>query len=129
MLKIFPEVTKKQVVETGVLLVAVFLLVGLYQHKYFWFQLALVGSVLILLVPPIFYPLARIWFALGQVLNRISSVVLLTLLFIVIVIPIATLKRIFGKDTLQLRKFKKDKESVFIERNHTFTLSDIQYPF
>ncbi len=125
----FPEVTNKQVLETGVLLVLICLLLGLYLDSKLWFKVALAATLIILLLPRLFYPVAVGWFALGQVLSRISSLVLLTILFVLLVIPIALLKQLFGKDTLQLKQFKKSKKSVFVNRNHTFTASDIQYPF
>ena len=128
-LKIFPEVTPKQVLQTGVLVVAICIALGLYLDNYWWFKIALGAALLCLLLPWLFYPLAVAWFALGQALSSVSSVVLLTLLFVVIVIPVALLKQWFGKDALQLKKFKKNNSSVFIDRNHTFTEFDIQYPF
>ncbi len=127
--KFFPEVTQKQVTETGVLAAVLCTGIGLYQENYLWFKIAFGAGLITLLWPILIYPVARVWFAIGQVLSRISSAVLLTLLFVFIVIPMAALKQWFGKDTLQLRKFKKNKDSVFINRNHTFTPADIQYPF
>ena len=100
--KFFPEVTKKQVMETGILIILICIIMGLYHQNFLWFKIALGTTLLTLLAPRIFYPVAVVWFAFGQVISRISSVALLTLLFVLLVIPIALLKRLFGKDSPKL---------------------------
>ena len=38
-------------------------------------------------------------------------------------------RRLVGKDTLQLRRFGRDRTSVFRNREHLFTSADIEQPF
>ena len=122
-------IRKRQVVETGLLIVAVCLLMGLYRDQSIWYKAALAGTGLTLLVPWVFYPLAVVWFALGNALNKVTSTVLLTLLFVGLVIPMAWIRKALGKDSLRNKGFKKGTGSVFIDRPHTFESADLRYPF
>jgi hypothetical protein len=75
------------------------------------------------------YPLAVVWFGLAKVLGEINVRILLTLVFIVVVIPVGMWRKWMRKDTLQLRRFKKDKGSVMDIRNHVYTKEDLQHTF
>jgi hypothetical protein len=57
------------------------------------------------------------------------SKILLSIVFITIVTPIGLLRRLLGKDSLQLKNFKKSKDSVFLSRDHKYTENDIAKPF
>ena len=127
----FPStsVTKKQVVETGVLLVTGCLLTGLYREETGWFRAALLGAGLVLLVPKVFVPVAILWFAFSRGLSSLMSRVLLSTLFVVLVVPVAWLRKTFGWNALRTKSFRKSTGSVFVDRNHTFSREDLQHPF
>ena len=84
---------------------------------------------LVLLIPNFFRPLAFLWFGLSKVLGTISTRILLTLTFFLMVLPIGFLRKRLGKDSLQLKKFKTSKKSVFIVREHTFDADDLKNTF
>jgi len=113
----------------GLLVVAACLLAGFYRDQAFWYRAALVGTGLTLLVPRVFYPLAVVWFGLGNALSKVTTTVLLVLLFVTLVIPVAWVRKRLGKDALRTKDFKKGTDSVFVDRQHTFGSSDLQYPF
>lgn len=71
---------------------------------------------------------ARLWFALSEFLGMINSKLILSLLFFLILTPIALLYRFFKGDALQLKK-KKEGESYFKKRNHCFEKKDLEHPF
>lgn len=124
-----PTIRKRQVVETGLLVVAACLLAGLYRDQTVWYRAALIAAGLTLLVPGVFYPLAVVWFGLGNALSKVTTTVLLVLLFVTLVIPVAWVRKRLGKDALRTKDFKKGTNSVFVDRHHTFDSSDLQYPF
>jgi hypothetical protein len=100
----------------------------------FFKQPAFAGSALIVLLinmvrPQVYKPLAKWWFALSNLLSRIVPRILLGVLFYVMVTPVGLLRRVLGKDPLQLKKWKKGRESVLRERNHTLSAKDIINPF
>jgi hypothetical protein len=49
--------------------------------------------------------------------------------FFGIVTPIATVRRLLGKDSLKLRAFKAGQDSVMVERNHRFIGADLERPY
>lgn len=66
---------------------------------------------------------------LTQTLQKVSTAILLTLVFICIVTPVAFIRRLTGADPLRLREFKKSRRSVLITRNHTWSHQDIKNLF
>jgi hypothetical protein len=57
------------------------------------------------------------------------SKVLLSIVYFLVVTPIALLRRISGKDSLKLRVFKASQESVMVKRDHLFTARDMESPY
>ncbi len=62
-------------------------------------------------------------------MGAVVSKIMLSIVFFGVLTPIAMLRRLLGKDSLKLREFKQGKGSVMLERNHTFTGSDLQSPY
>ena len=88
------------------------------------------GSLLISLVfPLVFYPLTYIWFGLAKVLGFVSSQILLTLLFFFLITPVGLFRQWIGKDNLQLKKFKKERNSVLVSRGEEVLPEHLKNPF
>ncbi|HPR32099.1 MAG TPA: SxtJ family membrane protein [Prolixibacteraceae bacterium] len=66
--------------------------------------------------------LARVWYKLGDWFGWVVSKVVLSLLFFLFLVPLALLYRMFHHDSLRL---KKRPESMWLERNHVYTASDL----
>ena len=123
------DLTRRQYMETGILLAVVLLVYGWYV-KNWTFALVAAGILLIsLMLPVLFKPLAIVWFGLAKILSFITSNILLTLMFFLLVTPVGLFRRMLGKDSLKLKTFKKSSNSILIERNHTFNSSDLKNPF
>jgi hypothetical protein len=105
----------------GLVFSAVFLLVGLWPavHGRFprWWALGVAAAFLVttLVWPRALTPLNRLWTRLGLLLHRVTSPVILGLLFYGTVTPMGLLLRLLGKDLLRLR-FDPDAASYWIER-------------
>jgi len=95
----------------------------------FYLKIAIGILILDMTVPILFKPMAYVWFGLAHVMGTIVSRILLFLVFIFVVMPVGLFRRILGKDTLQLKKWKNSKDSVFLTRNHLFSANDIENPF
>lgn len=125
----FPKVTKKQTVEFG--LVAI-LVTSVFT---FWLNdknlvLAIIILCLVTIITPILlYPFAALWFGLSQVLSHISSTIILSLVFFIIVTPVGLIRKLMGKDSLKIKQFKKNKQSVLIDRNHLYAADDLTHTF
>ncbi len=61
-------------------------------------------------------------------LNLLTTA-LLYVLFALVVVPVGFVRRWAGKDSLQLRAFKKSITSVWAVRDHTYRAEDLQKPF
>ena len=124
-----PLVEKKQTVEFGLVAVLVVCGFALWFNAKILILTAIILCLLTLIVPLIFYPFAVLWFGLSSILSRISSTLLLRLVYFLILTPTGLLRKILGKDTLRIRQFKKSTQSVMIDRNHTFTAEDMTDTF
>jgi len=120
---------RRQCLETAILLAAVLLLFCLLNESKVlgWISLGTLG--LALLIPRLFYPLAKLWFGLASVMGWFTSRILLAVIFFLVVTPVGLVRRWMGKDRLMLRQFKKANTSVMVRRNHRFTADDLQRPF
>jgi hypothetical protein len=122
-------VTMDQAKDTGMAMTLIALLTGYFGHKPYGIAAAIVLLLAAMTWPALYRPVARLWFGLSQVLGTVMSKILLSILFFVLVTPIGYARKLSGADSLQLRKWKKDRSSVFKVRNHTFTSGDIQHPY
>ena len=85
---------------------------------------ALVVGVLGVLSNFVAEKIAWLWLKFAEILGRINSTVLLSLIFFIFLTPIALLMRIFKKD--DALKLKKPAASAYDERNHTYVKKDLE---
>lgn len=105
------------------------LLYAALRQNPFLTQLSLALFLLDLFLPKVFTPLAFVWFGLARLLGAVTSKILLTLAFFLIVVPVGRLRRLLNPDPLDLKRFRKGKESVLKEIRHTFQASDLEKPY
>ena len=123
------RITKKQASDSGMALVLISLicLAALKNNYFLWAAMAIL--VLDMICPMIFKPFAFIWFGLSRILGTFMSKIMLALVFFLVVFPMGIIRRILGKDSLRLHQFKREKTSVFAERNHEYTAADLDKPY
>ncbi len=122
-------ITKKQASDSGMalVLIALICLAVLKNNAFLWAAIAIL--VLDMICPVIFKPFAFLWFGLSRILGTFMSKIMLALVFFLVVFPMGLIRRILGKDSLKLHQFRKEKASVFAERNHEYTASDLDKPY
>jgi hypothetical protein len=123
------RLTKDQCKDTGMAMVLIVLLLTLAVKRDYLIFGAIGLLVLTMIRPQLFRPVAVIWFGLSRLLGMVTSRVVLSIIFLVVVTPVGLVRRMLGKDTLRLKSFKKSHESVMEERNHTFCANDIIKPY
>ena len=123
------KTTKEQSKDTGIILGIVFVLIGIFAKNLIYCKVAVPLLFLCLIFPMVYYPFAVLWFGLSHILGIVSSKLLLTLVFIIIVLPIGLIRRMLGKDSFRLKNFKKGTNSVMDVRNCTFSASDLEKPY
>jgi len=120
------NITKQQSQDTGMAMVLLLLLASLPAKRREFILAAIVLQVFNMTLPQIYRPLAVVWLGFSHLLGTVMSKILLTLVFFAVVTPMAILRRLRGKDSLQLRVFKQGDTSVMVERKHTFTAADLE---
>ncbi len=128
--EIIPKsISKAQARDTGMAMVLICLIVGLFTHDNGWNVAAIALLVLNMTWPSAYTPAAYVWLGLSGLLGTVVSKILLSIVFFVVVTPIACLRRAMGKDSMRLKAFKKGQESVMVVRDHTYTAQDVEQPF
>jgi hypothetical protein len=123
------KITKDQSRDTGMAMVLLLLIAYIFLKLENCVFVAFALHVLNMTVPQVYRPIAIIWFGLSHLVGTIVSKVLLSIVFFIVVTPVGFLRRLLGKDSLQLKIFKASEESVMLQRNHIFTPADIEKPY
>jgi hypothetical protein len=121
--------TPEQARDTGLALTLLCLIIVYFWKAYRLVPLAMALLVVTMVWPKAFRPLAGLWFGLAHLLGTVMSNVILTVLFFGLVTPIGLIRRVFGADALQLKKWKKNQESVFAVRAEAVQKQDLQAPY
>jgi hypothetical protein len=108
-----------------ILVVSTALLLFFLIFKAPWLLYTAFGLSLLALISRSFaYWFTRGWLGFSEVLGFVMSRLILTLLWFLILTPIALLYRLFHKDPLQLKRNRK--ATYYTERGHTYTARDLQ---
>jgi len=118
------SISKKEHVDSGLALLLLTLLFGVWVESYFALRLAIAEVLILLIAPVILYPFTFLWLTISDLMGKVMSKVLLTVIFFGLVFPVGLIRKAMGKDTLRLKKFKSDSGSVFTDRNHEYIKTD-----
>lgn len=122
-------ISRRQNTEVGIVIVLVLLMTGLITSEIVWYKTCVLVLLLSVLCPVVYTPVSWLWFGLARIVERLFSTILLTLVFYLVVTPVALLRRCVAKDTLRLRCFKKQKDSVFLVTDKKYTKEDLDKQF
>jgi hypothetical protein len=125
----FAPVTRQQCTEFGLVVILVLAFLAFYRKQISYTGIIVVASLLTIIVPLIFYPLALLWFGIANLLKPISSAILLTLIFLIVVVPVGFIRRLLGRDSLKIKQFKKSRQSVLHNRDHVYEKEDLLHTF
>jgi hypothetical protein len=109
--------------------VLLLLLLSIFSRRQGYVAAALLAQLVTMTVPQVYRPVAVVWFGLSHVMGVVASRVILTLVFFVVVTPIAVWRRSAGNDSLSLGMFRKGRTSVMKARNHTYVGKDLEHPY
>jgi hypothetical protein len=118
---IMVQISPKHCIEAGIIVALLFLLTGLFSGEVVFYKVAALALLLDISAPKSFWPFAFFWFNLSVWLGFITSRILLSVIFVVIIVPVAIFRKLGGKDRLMLKEFKKSASTVFTERNIKFS--------
>lgn len=123
------DISPKQNSDTGMAMTLILLLIGFFTGSMLFYKLAIPVLLINMIWPTFFYPVAILWFGLSHLLGTVMSFIILSVVFTVLVIPVGLFRQMLGKDSLQLRNFKENRDSVFEMRDHTYTAKDLEEPY
>lgn len=123
------QISEKQSVETGIVFSLIAIIIGYYAHENAFYLVSVSFLLVSLLIPVLLKPLAFVWFGLSKALGWVTSRILLFIIFYSVVTPMGLIRKLLGKDSLQLHQFGKGKSSAYTDRQHEFSASDLDYPF
>lgn len=105
----------------GFVFAAVFSIIGCWPFLHWqpprWWALLIAGAfaVVAIIRPQLLHPLNRLWLALGRLLHKIVSPLVMGVVFFATVTPTAWVMRWRGKDLLSLKR-RPDLETYWIKR-------------
>jgi len=118
------EVTKEKSLETSLVLVLACMVIGyLTGNKYFYLASLILG-IIGLFIPFLADWITYLWFKLSEAIGFVTSKILLSAVFFLILFPVATLRKLVGKKDIQ-----STDASNWVERNHTYVKKDLENPF
>ena len=130
LLYLFPrDVSKAQCIDTGMAMTLILLLIGYFTGNAIYYKIAIPVLVLNMVFPKSYYHIAVFWLGFSMLLGSVMSRIILSIVFILMVIPMGFTRKLFGKDTLQLKNWKKSTETVMSIRNKTFLPEDLENPY
>lgn len=109
--------------ETMAVFALLCLLGGVIFERPAFLYAAIVTLLIALFIPPLARLITRGWGKLSRVIAAINSRILLTLLFFLVLAPLAYLYRLFNRDPLKLAK---RSGSLYSDRNHIYTRDDLE---
>ena len=119
--------------DTALALVFLLLLVWFFTKNAAWAYAGMGFCLLAMVWPSSMKPLAKCWFGLSLALGAVMSRILLTLIYLLLVLPVALFRRLIGKDSLRLRQYGRHdggaQASAFVEREHTYCADDLRHPY
>lgn len=128
--KIFPKsISKKEASDTGMAMTLICLLLGYFTKNVLYYKVAIPVLVMTMAFPMFYYPFAMIWLGLTNLLGIVVSRILLSVVYVLFLLPVGVIRRAMGKDSLNLTGFKKGNSSVMITRDIEFKADDIKNPF
>lgn len=109
--------------ETILVLVLALVVVFMFLDHRYWLWGALTLGFIGLFIPYLAGKIHWAWMKLAHVLGYVMSKVMLTLVYVLVVVPMGILSR--KKITLQLKANAADR-SYFRERNYTYKKEDLE---
>jgi len=115
---------KEKSLETILVLVLALMIFYLVSKRPWLLYTALVIGSIGILVPALAEKIHWAWMKLSQAMGYVMGKVLLTVIFLVFLLPLSLLSRAFGKNSLKL---KQGQPSYFKVRNFTYDRDSLEH--
>jgi hypothetical protein len=109
--------------QTIMVLILALLALTYYQGHSYFFGAAVVLAFIGAFIPALAEKIHRLWMKLGEGLGFVTSKIILTIIFFVVLVPVSWLAGIFRKPVL---KMKREGDTFYKSRNFTYTQKSMQ---
>ncbi|GAB3167979.1 hypothetical protein [Telluribacter humicola] len=96
----------------------------IFDASFLLYAAGIIG-VLCIAIPVVGDLIVKGWYKIAEVLGAINGRILLSIVFFIILFPVALLSRI-GKKKNPLALKRENESSVFANRNHRYTAKDME---
>lgn len=110
-------------IETIIVLTIALAAIGWFTKKQSWYWVTAIFAIASLALPPLAKYTHIVWMKLAEAIGYVMNKVLLSIVFIIVVIPLGLISRLTGKNSIRL---KKGGDTYFKTRNHTYTKADLE---
>ena len=114
---------KVKALEAQLAIVVGFGLIAYYSKNTYFLQGVLLLGLAFLLFPALGNLIAKGWFKLAELIGGVMSKVLLSVVFFVFLLPVASLAKLFNRNLLGL---KDPGTSNYTERNQKYSSKDLE---
>ena len=111
------------VISTAFLVLYLFGIIKHGESKEIFIYLACGIGITGIFIKPLGKLIARGWYKLADLLSYVMSKVIMAVVFIAVLVPVATLYKLTKKDRLLLRRTPKTK---WISREHQYSADDLK---
>lgn len=118
--------TREKQLETILVVSTALLLFFLIFNASWLLYSAFALSLLSLISKKISYWFTRGWLGFSEMLGFVMSRLIMTLLYFLLLTPLALLYRVFNKDPLQLNRNPDRSVSYYTPRGYTYTAKDLE---
>lgn len=98
------------------------------KNKYVLFASLAVGA-LGLLSDKVSFGISSLWLKFGEILGAVTSKIILSAIFFLVLVPVALLSKIARKHARFFHPFEKKSDSYYHIRNHRYTTKDLENPW
>ncbi len=123
------EITPLQCRDTALAFAFLALIVWFFTQNVYFIYGCMALLLWAMVWPSSFKWPAKLWFGFSHVLGFFMSKLLLSIIYIVILMPVAMVRHMMGKDAMRLRQWKAGEGSAFVVREHTYSKEDLQQPY
>ncbi|NNC95033.1 MAG: hypothetical protein HKN92_05680 [Chitinophagales bacterium] len=120
------DLAVKQIRDFAIVVSVLFIFIAFYFSIYILLVPAPVIFLIGMFKPTLLKLPAIAWFTISNILGYFSGKIILTVIFLVFVIPFGFIRKLTGYDSLKNRQTKK---TTFTDRNHIFSSIDFKKPF
>lgn len=121
-----PRPTEREVRQSVLVITIGFTVLYLFFHAQWMAVMAVAVAVAGLFVPALARMITTAWLGLAHALGRVNAFVLLSLVFFLIVTPLAWVRRVLGRDGFHAGE---RTGSTWVARDHRYTAGDLEKPW